>query len=637
MAIRITALVVLLLPLAAGSRAAEPLAAPSAETSGMAADTGYPPQWKPVVSPSSVPDWARPGLVSFARWDGGPIETAKAMLSGWPGFNPPIPDYLYVMTNWYQPSTVGLLRRAGVNTVWVTFSNGFSNPTERRQREMLRTYIAECHRRGIHVLAYESAANLFWEDMYEHVPESAHWVSLSKDGKPVPYGAADYSRMGRVTRYMADLGNPGWRGYVKRRIDLAIDAEADGVIYDNALAPHLEDFFQDVVRYALGRKKDFLMTANLHARNYILNRLLNAITTEDGGEAGVFRDEHLRRPVALNGGREVPNPWLAQRGTMRPVEGGYLANNIGRFRIFENLSEGWKPAAIESNNREVGQRMTHVMSGPRQQLVTAEGMMFNVANELFVEPRFAYGLWYGEPEAMSAWDAVGQYNRFFAGHREYYLGARSQAALAMVLDNRSQGVEILNALAGRKVLYNVLYEHELTPARLTPYAAVVLLSAATMRDAALAAVEQYALSGGRLFVAPGTAATDERGRRRRMPGPFEQTPDKSGIVRWQPLPVVDEMARQLQAALPTAEVRLDAPPSVLYNVTGQQSGRRMVHLLNYSSQPAGRIVVSVAGHFDRAVLLAPEGPAATPTVRAAADRTEIEIPALKIYALLVLP
>ncbi len=238
---------------------------------------------------------------------------------------------------------------------------------------------------------------------------------------------------------------------------------------------------------------------------------------------------------------------------------------------------------------------------------------------------------------MSAWDAVGQYNRFFAAHREYYLGARSRAALAVVLDNRSQGVEILNALAGRNVLYNVLYEHELTPARLQPYAAVALLSAETMRSEALAAVEQYVQSGGRLFLAPGTAMRDELGRRREPPAWLEQPPAAFRIVRWQPLPAVDEMARQLQAALPAAEVRLDAPPSVLYNVTGQQSGRRMVHLLNYASQPAGRIVVSVAGHFDRVTLLTPEGPAAAPAVRAAENRTMIEIPALKIYALLVLP
>ena len=77
-----------------------------------------------------VPKWAAPGRIRFARWDGGRIETAKAMLSGWPGFNPPDPNRLETMTNWYRPETVRFLRDAEINMVWVTFSNGFSNQTE---------------------------------------------------------------------------------------------------------------------------------------------------------------------------------------------------------------------------------------------------------------------------------------------------------------------------------------------------------------------------------------------------------------------------------------------------------------------------------------------------------------------------
>ena len=132
----------------------------------------YPVGWPQGPSRASLPEWAKPGRIRFARWDGGQIETAKAFLSGWPGFNPPIPDYVNVMTNWYDPATVSLLRQANINMIWVTFSNGFSIPTERRQREQLRRYIAECHRQGIHVMAYESINNVFRSDIFQHVPAS---------------------------------------------------------------------------------------------------------------------------------------------------------------------------------------------------------------------------------------------------------------------------------------------------------------------------------------------------------------------------------------------------------------------------------------------------------------------------------
>ena len=152
-------------------------------------------------------------------------------------------------------------------------------------------------------MAYESVANMFWEEMYQNVPESKNWVSIGGDGKPVPYGAGDYTKMGRVTRYMADLTKPQWRDLLKKRIDLAIEAGADGVMYDNCLAPDdldMAKLFQEIMQYALGRKKDFLIMANFHRDKYILNRLLNCITTEDGGEAGVFSEKNL---AALPAGR----------------------------------------------------------------------------------------------------------------------------------------------------------------------------------------------------------------------------------------------------------------------------------------------------------------------------------------------
>ncbi len=187
---------------------------------------GYPAEWPQGPAPGSVPSWAKSVTIRIARWDGGRIETVKAILSGWPGFNPPYPDNLYTMSNWYNLDTIPLLRDAGINVAWVTFSNGFSIPTEQNHREQLQRYIAECHRQGIHVIAYESVANIFWEDMFQEVPESKNWVQMGGDGKPVPYGSGDYSKMGRVTRYMADRANPGWRDYLKKRVDLAIDAGA---------------------------------------------------------------------------------------------------------------------------------------------------------------------------------------------------------------------------------------------------------------------------------------------------------------------------------------------------------------------------------------------------------------------------
>ena len=141
------------------------------------------------------------------------------------------------------------------------------------------------------------------------------------------------------------------------------------------------------------------------------------------------------------------------------------------------------------------------MRPERQQLAIAEPMMFGVrerdVRRIAIRPRPVRG----EPDAVAAWKAIGQYNGFFADNAEYYRGARSVATLAIVLDNRSEGQATMNGLAARNVLYHVLYEHELTPEKLKPYAAVFLLSADTVRASALEALEQYVTAGGKLLAA----------------------------------------------------------------------------------------------------------------------------------------
>lgn len=590
----------------------------------------YPQLWQPGPPRSSVPEWAAPGQIRFSRWDGGPIESAKAVLSGWPGMNPPSPSILYAMTNWYDPSTVRFLRDAHINLVWVTFSNGFSIDSESVQRDLVRAYIEECHRHGIRVMAYQSASNMFWEDMFQSEPASESWVSMDENGKPRPYGAGNYAKMGRVTRYLADLSNPGWREYVKRRIDLAIDAGADGIMYDNirSAESHLltAEFIQDVMQHALGRKSDFLVMVNFHRGKYILNRLINCLTTEDGYEPGVYAAENLG---VLRGD---------ERTAVLPVEGGFLVNQMGLFRTFENLSEGWKPAMIETNHREVGDRETHYMRPERQKLAIAEPRMFGVSSELYVELRFAHDLWFGNPDARSAWEAIGEYNRFFELHSEYYRGARSEATLAIVLDNRSEGIGLLNGLAGRKVQYHVLYEHELAPGKLDSHAAVALLSADFVRDEALSALETYVGRGGKLFMAGSAASRDELGKRRQRPQWVEAGAASGRIAIWDKVPPVDELAAALKAADRPPHVAVEAPAGVLHNVTSQAGrGRRIVHLLNYLPRPVEGITVTVKGNAGDVVFLSPDNPGMTrPVVHERGGASVIEVPRLGIYSALVI-
>jgi len=579
---------------------------------------GYPAVWPAGPSKDSVPQWAGPGRIRFARWDGGRIETAKAMLSGWPGFNPPDPNRLEAMTNWYRPETVRLLREAGINMIWITFSNGFSNETEAAHQRQVRAYIDECHRSGIRVMAYESIANMFWEDMYERVPESRQWAYAGKDGKPVPYGAGDYTKMGRVTRYMADLSKPGWRAYLRGRVDLALDAGADGVIYDNNFSNYLLETYHEIYAYGASRKRDFLLMGNFHANTYVYNRLLNCITTEDGVEPGVYAEPNLK------GLRR-------NRASLLPLDGGFLVNNIGLFRIHQSLSDGWKPTMIEDGHREVGVRETTPMSPERHKLALAEAMMFGISMELFVEGGFAHGLAAGRPETRRIWEAIGQYNRFFADNEEYYVNAKPLAPLAVVLDDRSLDVGLLNGLSARGVVYNVLYEHDLTPQKLAPYAAAALITADTVRDKALAALEGFVNRGGKLFSAGNAGTLDENGRTRPKPALLARG------TYYEKLPGADELAGALASI--RGRVSMEARPGILFHAAQQNTGRPrlLVHLLNYTASPARGVKLRVQGKFSSARLLSPDSTrTAVRLVPAGGSSVEVEIPELATYSLVVL-
>jgi hypothetical protein len=584
--------------------------------------------WPAGPSRESVPAWARNGAIRFARWDGGRIETAKAILSGWPNFWPPDPNVLYATDNWYNLRTIQMLMDAGFNMIWVTFSNGFSNQTERLNQHQLKRYIAECHRQGIHVMAYESISNMFWQDMYKNVSESRNWPAIGKDGKPVPYGAAAYKKIGYISRYMANLSNPEWQAYLRKRVDLALDAGADGVAYDNNFArslPQLMNIYEMIYKYGSKRKKDFLLNGNFHRNTYVVNRLTNSMTTEDGAEPGIYDAAHIRR--------------MRSRQYLLPADGGYLVNNAGLFRSLDALSESWKLNLVEDGRREFGRREAQAMSPRRRQLAMAEAMSFGAADELFVEDALATALWNHEPGAMALWKAIARYNRFFAANEAYYTRARSAAPLAVVLDDSSRGVDLLNGLAARNVLFDVIYEHNLKANTLSHYSEVALLTADTVSDKSIGVLENYVRNGGRLIVAGQSASLDQQGRKRQRPSFFGRKSGKGECVYMQQVLPLDQLAENLRKHEEAKAPGIEAPAGVVFNVVTQPASHRViVHLLNYTAAPIGSIKIELKRPYRSATLLSPDLPQELPVTITprAGPSGQVILPSLKVYALLVL-
>lgn len=150
-----------------------------------------------------LPDWAKTGKFTFMGLDGGPLAAEKGLRSGWEYFTRDDPKgVVKAVREFYRRENVIIPKTAGVNWIHVTWTNGWSKVREiREQWPLAARYMYECRRNGIHTSVYISAANMFWEDYFEHAPESRKWIDTGEAGFIRHYG-------GRMERVMANIKLP---------------------------------------------------------------------------------------------------------------------------------------------------------------------------------------------------------------------------------------------------------------------------------------------------------------------------------------------------------------------------------------------------------------------------------------------
>ena len=411
--------------------------------------------------------------------------------------------------------------------------------------------------------------------MFQHVPESRDWV-LKINGQPVPYPAADYAAVGRVTRYMADLSLEAWQEYTLGRVLAAVNAGADAIMFDNSLSIYgrelLEQFTARALATARERNPQVLVMSNYGNDLVLAARAVNAITSEQGWEPGIFDSPG-----------PAPDRWNS-RPSFVSVSGGLLVLNAGQLRTLWAVSQGERPVLVEYGNRHTGDRFLNTLPPAHQKLALAECAAFHAANEQYHESTTLRELFFGQQPALENWDAVAQYDAFLQTYAEYYRQPASLADVAVIVDSNVSDIPFLNTLAARNLIYDVVFEEDATAEALGRYRIVIASPSVAVR--------------------PGWKHYDE------------VTP------------------AELEAASPGSVV---APDSVVVNFNGQSQGTRMlVHLLNYADAPAFDTDVKVNGRFTTARLLSPDiNPRSIP-VQADGQFTHFRVPELWVYDLVVL-
>ena len=384
------------------------------------------------AKPEDVPPWAEQGNFRFIRLDGGRIESWKAERTWWgKKFSAEEKQVLSHIYDRDFEQMLGLLKQAEFNWIWVTWSSGWSLKDEGENRENLKKVIARCHENGIHVSAYLSASNMFRKSAYRDDPETKKY-GLRMHGIPMFYAGPTKTEPHIAwDRRLADARKPGWRAYLLKKAELAVDAGVDAIMWDNmigyneGLAQLLDDTQRMAERKAqqTGRRK-IMVYANIHIPpdRFGMNDINEAIWEEDG--------------------KDTPGVWNSK----------WQVDNARKIKFLSGEKQPWQPLMYENDLYHCGPRERCIPIPAEQKLSIAEGYAFGAATSRNIEGRFLSALIKGEPEAQEAWKAIAQYNHFLVEHRELYHQAAPAAQIALI------SAEPRNLLADEFLKQSVFFE-----------------------------------------------------------------------------------------------------------------------------------------------------------------------------------
>ena len=272
---------------------------------------------------------------------------------------------------------------------------------------------------------------MFRNSAYRDDPETKKY-GLWMHGIPMFYaGPTKTDLQISWDRRLADTRKPGWRAYLLKKAELAVDAGVDAIMWDNMIGYNdgLAQLLEDTQRMAEHKARDsgrpkVMVSANIHISpdRFGMNDINEVIWEEDG--------------------KDTPGVW----------NGHWQVDNAREIKFLSGEKQLWQPLKYENDLYHCGPRERCIPSPAEQKLSIAEAYAFGAATSRNMEGRFLSALIRDETEAREAWTAIGQYNHFLVEHKELYQQTAPTARIALL------SAEPLNRLADEFLKQSVFFE-----------------------------------------------------------------------------------------------------------------------------------------------------------------------------------
>jgi hypothetical protein len=505
----------------------------------------------------------------------------------------------------HSAEMVAKLKALGVNFVMMHCYKGAGLKAERESMADAVKFAKLCHGAGLRVGVYNYSGAFLWEPLFKEVPQARDWVILDKDGKPVTYYKATY-------RYRWNRNHADAQAFYRQLVRFAVnDIGADLLHFDNyghgpgrdvnsvqRFRNYLGDTFtpQELKKVGID-DLNAVQPAMTGPPNNLLRRAWLDFSCRSLADSYHDMNRYartLRRDILVECNPGGPGNYIRP-----PVDHGRLLQG-GEAFWDEGRQPGYDNGQLHTRIRtyKVGRRMNNIaFAYTTTGLEMAESMAFN-RDCLGCICWFEYGKVVARPGSNDPISPnLAPFIRFFHTRGDLLREADIVADVAVLrsfpsqvfTDSKYAGLtyRVEQALIENRACFQIIYDHHLND--LKRYRALVLASCVGLSDQHVKQIEQYVESGGRVCVIGPVATHDEWMLPRKKPA-LDHLPSSHVIRIAHDGNIFDAIRRACTDKLALA---VQAAPGLCSELT-EQTGRRLVHLVNYrADDPAKNIVTRV--------------------------------------------